>query len=90
VAGLVHRLQVRAELHRVGASSRKAGAANCITVTEDDEFVSLVGLGKGQPHRYWRGRRWQLLDLLAALPEDAGIPSVWWALSKGSLRSRVW
>jgi len=82
-------LLVRAELHRIGASFRKAGASNYITVTEDDEFVSLVG-PEEQPRRYWRGRRWQLLDLLAALPDDAGVPAVWWALSKGSLRSHVW
>jgi hypothetical protein len=35
---------VRAELDRVGASFRKAGASDYITVTEDADAVRLVGL----------------------------------------------
>jgi hypothetical protein len=68
---------VRAELDRVGASFRKAGAADYITVTEDEDAVRLVGPPREHPRRYWKGPRWQLLELLAALPDDAGVQAVW-------------
>ena len=71
---------VRAELDRVGASFRKAGAADYITVTEDDAGVRLVGPPREHPRRYWKGPRWQLLELLAALPDDAGVQAVWRAV----------
>jgi len=72
---------VRAELDRVGASFRKAGAADYITVTEYEDAVHLVGPPWEHPRRYWKGPRWQLLELLAALPDDAGVQAVWRALS---------
>jgi hypothetical protein len=56
---------VRAELDRVGASFRKAGAANYITVSEDEDAVRLVGPPGERPRRYWTGSAWQLLELLA-------------------------
>jgi hypothetical protein len=65
--------RVLAELDRVGASSGKAGAADYITVTEDKDAVRLVGLPREHPRRYWKGPTWQLLELLAALPDDAGV-----------------
>jgi hypothetical protein len=71
---------VRAELDRVGASFRKAGAADYITVTEYEDAVHLVGPPSEHPRRYWNGPRWQLLELLAALPDDAGVQAVWRAL----------
>jgi hypothetical protein len=71
---------VRAELDRVGASFRKAGAADYITVTEDEDAVRLVGPPREHPRRYWKGPRWQLLELPAALPDDAGVQAVWRAL----------
>jgi hypothetical protein len=72
--------QVRAELGRVGASFRKAGAADYITVTEDADAVRLVGPPREHPRRDWKGPRWQLLELLAALPDDSGVQAVWRAL----------
>jgi hypothetical protein len=77
----VNESPVRAELDRVGASFRKAGAADYITVTEDDDVVRLVGPPREHPSRYWKGPRWQLLELLAALPDDAGVQAVWRALN---------
>ena len=71
---------VRAELDRVGASFHKAGAADFIMVSEDDEVVRLAGPPGEHPRRYWKGPRWQLLSLLAALPDDAGVQAVWRAL----------
>jgi hypothetical protein len=68
---------VRAELDRVGASFRKAGSADYITVTEDEAAVRLVGPPREHPRRHWKGPRWQLLELLAALPDDAGVQAVW-------------
>ena len=72
---------IRAELDRVGASFRKAGAADYITVAEDDDAVSLVGPPRKHPRRYWTGPAWQLLELLAALPDDVGVQAVWRALN---------
>jgi hypothetical protein len=71
---------VRAELDRIGASFRKAGAGDYITVTEDADAVRFVGPPREHPRRYWKGPRWQLLELLDALPEDAGVQAVWRAL----------
>jgi hypothetical protein len=72
---------IRAELDRVGASFRKAGAADYITVTEDADAVRLVGPPREHPRRYWTGPAWQLFELLAALPDDAGVQAVWRALN---------
>jgi hypothetical protein len=68
----------------VGAIFRKAGAADYITVTEDTDAVRFIGPPREHPRRYWKGRMWQLLELLAALPDDAGAQAVWRALG-GSL-----
>ena len=72
---------VLAELDRIGASFAKAGAADYITATEDQDAVRLVGPPREHPRRYWKGRTWQLLELLASLPDDAGVQAVWRALS---------
>ena len=72
---------VRAELDRVGATFRKAGAADYITVTEDGDAVRLVGPPREHPRRYWKGPRWQLLEVLGGLPDDVGVAAVWRALS---------
>ena len=68
---------IRAELDRVGASFRKAGAADYITVTEAGDAVRLVGPPREHPRRYWKGPSWQLLEALAALPDNAGSLAVW-------------
>jgi hypothetical protein len=75
------RSSVRAELDRVGASFHKASAADYITVTEDEDTVRLVGPLREHPRRYWKAPRWQLLELLGTLPNDAGVKAVWRALS---------
>jgi hypothetical protein len=71
---------VRAELDRVGTSYRKAGAADYIAVTEDGDTVRLVGPPREHPRPYWKGTRSQLLELLAPLPDDAGVEAVWQAV----------
>jgi hypothetical protein len=80
VATQLHPLRVRAELDRVGASFRKAGTANYITITEDESFVRLAGPPEERPRRHWKGPGWHLLELLAALPDGAGVQAVWRAL----------
>jgi len=50
-------------------------------MTEDEETVRLVGPSREHPRRYWKGPRWQVLELLAALPDDAGVQAVWRALA---------
>jgi hypothetical protein len=47
---------VRAELDRVGATFRKVGSADYMTVTEDQDAVRLVGQPREHPRRYWKGR----------------------------------
>ena len=80
VAAGPQRSDVRAELDRVGASFRKAGAANYISVSEDEDAVRLVGPPREHPRRYWKGPHWQLLELLAALQDEGGVEAVWRAL----------
>ena len=72
---------VRAELDRVGASYRKAGAASYIATVFRSDGVKLNGPPHEHPRRSWLGPGWQLLELLAALPDEAGTESVWRALS---------
>jgi hypothetical protein len=42
--------------------------------------VKLNGPPHEHPRRSWLGPEWQLLELLAALPDDAGVQAVWRAL----------
>jgi hypothetical protein len=72
---------VLAELDRVGARCRKAGAPDYITVTEDTYAVRLVGPPRKHPRRYWKGPTWQLLELLATCRTTPGFQAVWRALS---------
>jgi len=72
---------VRAELDRVGASFRKAGAADYISVTLCADGVKLTGPPREHPRRSWLGPEWQALELLGSLPDDAGVEAVWRALS---------
>jgi len=72
---------VRAELDRVGASFRKAGAANYIATMFRSDGVKLNGPPNEHPRRSWLGPEWQLLELLAAIPDDAGVQAVWQALN---------
>ena len=71
---------VRAELDRLGASFRKAGPADYISVQLGLEEVKLLGPPREHPRRSWLGPEWQLLELLAVLPDDAGVQAVWRAL----------
>jgi hypothetical protein len=72
---------VRAELDRVGASLRKAGAANCLSLMFRSDGVKVNGPPREHPRRSWLGPEWQLLELLSALPDDAGVQAVWRALN---------
>jgi hypothetical protein len=76
-----HTSRLRDELDRLGASFRKAGAADYISVSDYDETVHLVGPPREHPRRVWRGPEWQALELLAPLPDDAGVAAVWRALT---------
>jgi hypothetical protein len=72
--------RVHAELDRVG-SLHKAGAAGYISAQLGLEEVKLLGPPREHPRRSWLGPEWQLLELLAVLPDDAGVQAVWRALS---------
>jgi hypothetical protein len=74
------RSPVRAELDRVGASYGKAGAADYIATVFRSDGVKLNGPPHEHPPRSWLGPEWQLLELLAALPDDVGVEAVWRAL----------
>jgi hypothetical protein len=73
--------QVRGELDRVGASFGKAGAGDYIAAVFRSEGVKVNGPPHEHPRRSWLGPEWQLLELLAALSDDAGVQAVWRALS---------
>jgi hypothetical protein len=75
------RSPLRAELDRVGASFAKAGAAKCISVQLGVDEVKLLGQPREHPRRSWLGPEWQALELLRALPDDAGVQAVWRALN---------
>lgn len=68
------------ELDRVGASFRKAGAAGYVSVQLGTDEVKLLGATREHPPRSWVGPEWQALELLAALPDQAGTEGVWRAL----------
>ena len=72
---------IRDELDRVGASFRKAGATGYILVQLGVDEVKLLGPPRDLPRRSWLGPEWQLLELLASLPDEAGVEAVWRALA---------
>ena len=73
---------LRAELDRLGASYRKAGAADYISFEEDaDGTVRLHRPPREHSGRNWAGPEWQALELIAALPDEVGVHAVWRALS---------
>lgn len=74
------RSPVFAALDRAGASFCKAGTREYISVQRGLDEVKLLGPPREHPRRSWLGPDWQLLELLAALPDDAGVLAVWWAL----------
>jgi len=74
------RSPVHAELDRVGASFSKGGTRDYISVQLGLEEVKPLGPPREHPRRSWLGPDWQLLELLAALPDDAGVEAVWRAL----------
>jgi hypothetical protein len=68
------------ELDRVGASFRKAGTRDYISVQPGLDQLKLLGPPREHPRRTWLGPEWQVLELLAALPDEAGVEAVWRAL----------
>ncbi len=74
------RSPVFAELDRVGASFGKAGTRDYVCVQLGVDEVKLLGPPREHPRRSWLGPDWQFLELLAALPDDAGVQAVWRAL----------
>jgi hypothetical protein len=73
--------RLRDELDRLGASFRKAGAADYISLSDFGDTVHLVGPPREHPRRVWKGPEWQALELLAPLPDGAGAAAVWRALT---------
>ena len=71
---------IRAELDRLGASFRKTGAADYISVTARSDGVKLTGQPREHPRRSWLGPEGQALELLAGLPDGAGVQAVWLTL----------
>jgi len=78
---LSERSPLFAELHRVGASFRKAGTGSYVCVHLHLHGVKLLDSPREHPRRSWLGREWQALEALRALPDDAGVEAVWRALS---------
>jgi len=76
-----HRSPIHAELDRVGASFSKAGAAGYISVQLGLDEIKLLGPPREHPRRSWLGPEGQALEILAALPDEAGVEAVWRALS---------
>jgi hypothetical protein len=72
---------IRAELDRVGASLRKAGSADYISVTLRSDGIKLNGPPQ-HPRRSWLGPEWQIIELLATLPDGAGVQAVWRVLNR--------
>jgi hypothetical protein len=64
----------------VGASFRKAGTRDYISVQPGLDQLKLLGPPREHPRRTWLGPEWQVLELLAALPDEAGVEAVWRAL----------
>jgi hypothetical protein len=71
--------RLRAELDRVGASRATAGAAHYIGVWDDSDTVLLLGPPRTLPIS-WDGPAEGALDLLAAVPDNAGVEAAWAAL----------
>jgi hypothetical protein len=71
---------VRSELDRLGASFRKAGAADYISVTDRSDGVKLTGPARSIRLAPGLGPEWRALELLRALPDGAGVMAVWRAL----------
>jgi hypothetical protein len=74
------RSPIFAELDRVGASFRKAGAADYISATFRSDGVKPTGPPHEHPRRAWLGPEWRALELLRALPDDPGVDAAWRAL----------
>ena len=71
------RSPIHAELDRVGASFRKAGASDYISVLQGIDEVKLLGPPREHPRRSWLGPEWQALERLGTLEDDAGTDAVW-------------
>jgi hypothetical protein len=67
------RSPVFAELDRVGASFARAGARDYVSVQLGLDEVKLLGPPRDHPRRSWLGPECHLLELLAPLPDDAGV-----------------
>jgi hypothetical protein len=76
------RSPVFAELDRVGASFRKAGTHDYISVQLGVDEVKLLGPPREHPRRSWLGSEWRAVELLAGLPDDGGVEAVWRALAR--------
>jgi hypothetical protein len=70
-----------AELDRLGASFRKAGARDYISVKPGLDEVKLLDPQREHPRRSWLGPEQQALELLDAVPDDAGVHEVWRVLA---------
>jgi hypothetical protein len=71
------RSPIFAELDRVGASFRKAGTRDYISVQLSTDEMKLLGPPREHPRRSWVGPEWRALEVLRTLPGDAGWEAVW-------------
>jgi hypothetical protein len=74
------RSPVFAELDRVGASFRKAGVRDYVSVQFGNDEVKLLGPPREHPRRTWLGPEWQAVEFLDTIDDDAGPEAVWRAL----------
>jgi hypothetical protein len=72
---------VHAELERVGASFRKAGARDYVSVQLGVDEVKLLGPPWEHPRRSWLGPERQAVELLSTLSDNAGAEAVWRVLA---------
>jgi hypothetical protein len=71
---------VRGELERLGATFQK-GRRGYISLTDYGQSIGLAGPTDEEPRRRWRGQSSEALELLSALPNDAGVEAVWRVLA---------
>jgi hypothetical protein len=65
------------ELDRVSVSMRTAGFADGVSVTDLGDFIVVRGTPRAHPRRTWRGSEEQAMQLLATLPDGAGVEAFW-------------
>lgn len=69
---------VRVELGRVGISIAAAGyASGVLAIDLGDDEIRILGPPSETPRRSWDCTEAELLELLAQLPDGAGVDAFW-------------